>query len=209
MVGQNVESLGYNAIFLLIFSFFFVLGILAFLLWIGWWVSTKKGSVSPYTKKPMQLGVDVAHSVRSFVDAFLLSHSQPENNCIDFDTAAYCPDTGRIFPECVRKGEIIKLTWEFLTKRYPGNWVSWGSLSEHEQAILKMCHESLFGFQTEHSCQRTAPDEIDSYHALLKPGPLYVDRVTKNLLGWKEVSGTEFEVLIVQKPIYQSIDETI
>jgi hypothetical protein len=53
------------------------------------------------------------------------------------------------------------------------------------------------------------PQEIDSFHALLKPGPLYVDRETKNLLGWKEVPGTEFEVLIVQTPIYESVDQTL
>src|ERR1700733_13636011 len=136
MIGQDIETLGYNAVFLLIFSFFFVLGILAFLLWIGWWVSVQKGALCPYTKKPLLLGIDVAKSFTNFVNTFLLSHPQPENAPIDFETAAYCQDTGRIFTNCVRKGEIVKLDWSFLRKHYPGNWVSSGSLSEYEQAPL-------------------------------------------------------------------------
>jgi hypothetical protein len=67
----------------------------------------------------------------------------------------------------------------------------------------------MHGYQTQHSSTQPDPKDINEYHAMLKPGPLYVDRVTKILMGWKEVPGTQFEVLIVQKPIYQSIDETL
>ena len=206
---QDIETLGKNAIFLLFFSFFFMIGVFGFLLWVGWWVSTKRGSPCPYTKKPLVLGMDVAPSVVRFVEAFMLSHSQPENKPFDFVKAAICEQTGRIFPDAVKKGEIVKLDWSFLTKRYPGKYVSWGSLSEMEQAHIRMCHESMTGYQTEKSCPNAMADQIDSYHALLKPGPLYVDRQTRVLLGWKEVHGTEFEVLIVQKPIYESIDEIL
>jgi hypothetical protein len=206
---QNIESLGQNAITLLFFSFFFMIVLFSFLLWIGWWVSTKRGSPCPYTRKPMKLGVDVAASVLLFVEEFLRSHPQPENAPFDFRFAAISPETGRIFPDCVKKMEIVRLDWSFIQKRYPGKYVSWGSLSEMEQGHVRLCHESLAGFQTEKSCPNPVPQDITSEFALLRPGPLYVDRATKVLLGWKEVHGTDFEVLIVQKPIYQSIDETL
>lgn len=205
----DIESLGQGIIFVLIASFFLVIAAMGGLLWFGWWVSKKGGSLCPYTKLPMKLGVDVAPSVRRYVEDFMLSHPQPENSPIDFERAAISPETGRIFPNAVLKGTFVHLGWDFLQKRYPGRFVSWGSISEYEQATIRMCHESMFGYQTETSCPLSLPQEIDSVYAYTRPGPLYVDRSTKILLGWKEVPGTEFEVLIVQKPIYESIDQTL
>jgi len=208
MLGQDIETLGQNVIVVLFFSVFLIFGVFGFLLWVGWWVSTKRGSPCPYTKQPMKLGMDIVPSITRQVEAFMLSHEQPENMPFDFQFAAICELTGRIFPDCVKR-ELVRIDWSFLRKRYPGNFVSWGSLDEIEQSTIKLCHESMTGFQTERSCASPMPEGIDSYHALLKPGPLYVDRQTKILLGWKEVPGTTFEVLIVQKPIYQSVDETL
>src|SRR5262245_61723407 len=118
----DVESLAHSASSILFLSVFLVLGVLGGLLWSGWCLSKTRGSLSPYTKKPLILGVDVAPSIRKYVETFLLSHSQPENTPFDFARAAFCERTGRIFPECVNKGEIIKLKWDFLRKRYPGNY---------------------------------------------------------------------------------------
>jgi hypothetical protein len=206
---QDIESLGQNAIFLLIFSVLLMFGVFSFMLWFGWWVSIKKGSPCPYTGKPMKLGVDIAASVQQYVEAFMLSHEQPENKPFDFRFAAISEETGRIFPDCVKKAEIVSLDWSFIQKRHRGKFVSWGSLSEIEQGHIKLLHESLVGFQTEKSCLNPVPKDVTAEFSLLKPGPLYVDRETKVLLGWKEVHGTEFEVLIVQKPTYESIDETL
>lgn len=206
---QDVEGVGRGAIFLLFFSFFSILAILSMFLWIGWSVSKKRGSKSLYSKQPMALGVDTASSIVRLVEGFLECHSQPENEPFDFAQAAICEQTGRIFPNTVKRGEMIRLDWSFLQKRYPGNYVSWGSLSETEQAIVRMCHESMQGFQMQVSSPQPLPKDINSYYALTKPGPLYIDKSTKILLGWKEVPDTHFEVLIVQKPIYQSIDETL
>ncbi len=206
---MEIELLGREAIFLLFFSIGFIFLVFFSLLWFGWWSSHIGGSLSPYTKKPMSLGVDVAASLQAFVDEFMLAHSQPENSPFDFKKAAICPVTGRIFPDSVMRNEIIKLDWAFLEKRYPGNYVSWGSLLPQHQAIIRLCHESLTGFQLDDSCPKPMPKDVDVFHANLKPGPLYVDLGTKVLLGWKEVPGTYYEVLIVQKPIYESIDETI
>ncbi len=208
-MNQDIETLGEGAIIILLASFLLVIGVMMFLLWIGWFSSKKRGSQSPYSKQPMSLGVDIAPSIRRFVDEFMLSHPQPENEPFEFDTAAICQETGRIFPNAVFRGQFVRLGWDFLERRYPGRYVSWGSLDEQEQATLRMLHESLAGYQTEMSCPRALPSEVDSYYGLTKPGPLYVDRVKKVLLGWKEVPGTEFEVLIVQLPLYDSIDETL
>lgn len=207
---SDIESLGQSVVFVLLASFLLVIAAMMGLLWFGWWASQKRGSLCLYTKKPMTLGIDVAASVRGFVNDFLLSHPQPENSPIDFDTAAISPETGRIFPHAAFKGSFVRLGWDFLSKHYPGRYVSWGSLGELEQATIRLCHgESLAGYQTEVSSPRPLPQEIDSHYALTRPGPLYVDRTTKILIGWKEVPGTEFEVLIVQMPIYDSVDQTL
>jgi len=206
---MQIELLGREAIYLLFLSIAFILCVFGGLLWFGWWTSQIRGSLSPYTKKPMGLGVDIASSLQVFVDDFMLAHSQPENSPFEFKKAAICPVTGRIFPDCVTRNEIVKLDWTFLEKRYPGNYVSWGSIGLQQQAIIRLCHESLSGYELESSCPNPLPKDVDVFHANLKPGPLYVDLATKILLGWKEVPGTYFEVLIVQKPIYDSIDDTL
>jgi hypothetical protein len=90
--------------------------------------------------------------------------------------------------------------WNFLQKRYPGKYVSWGSLTEDQKKEVREQHVSLEGFQTEFSCPEPMPRAIEPKYAFIKPGPLYVDIDHKVLLGWKEVPGTEMEVLIVQKP---------
>jgi len=97
--------------------------------------------------------------------------------------------------------DTVKVDWTFLQKRYPGIWVSWGSLNSDQQRAISDAHESLEGFQTEVSSPSPAPRAIEPEYAYTKPGPLYVDIQTKVLLGWKVVPGTELEVLIVQKPV--------
>jgi hypothetical protein len=206
---NDVETLGQGAVFVLFASFLLVVVAMMGLLWFGWWVSHKKGSSSPYSKLPMTLGIDIAGSMRRHVEDFLLSHPQPDNPPIDFETAAICSETGRIFPNSAVRGNFVRLDWTFLQKRFPGRYVSWGSLSEVEQGTIRLCHEFLTGYQTENSCPVPMPQQIDSHTASIKPGPLYVDRHTKILLGWKEVPETNLEVLIVQKPIYDSIDQTL
>ncbi len=206
---NDIETLGQGAVVVLLVSFILVIGVMGAMLWFGWWVSKKKGSFSPYSKMPMLLGLDVAPSMQRHVNDFLLSHPQPENSPIDFETASFCSETGRIFPGTVFRGMFVKLDWNFLQKRFPGNYVSWGSLSELEQGTIRLLHDSLSGYQTESSSPNSRPQEIDTHLAHMKPGPLYVDRISKVLLGWKEVPGTEFEVLIVQRPIYDSVDDTL
>lgn len=205
----NIENMGQQAIGLLFISIILLIVLFGALMWFGWWVTVRRGAVSPYTKKPMMLGVDLPKSIALAVEEFMKSLPQPENSPFDCTKAAICRDTGRIFPDAVKRGEIIRLGWEFLQNRYPGTWVSWGSLSETEKGVIRLCHRSLRGFQMENSCPRRNPQEIDSYYASLRPGPLYIHVAKKTFLGWKVVPGTYFEVLVVQKPDYETIEDTL
>lgn len=206
---DQIEQLGENAIVILLLSFCGILFMLGALVFFSWWWPRRPGALSPYTRRPLKFGTDVASSVRIYVQEFILSHSQPENPFFDFALCSICPVTGRIFPDTVTKRGRVHVDWTFLQKRYPGRYVSWGSLSELQRATLRLCHPSMLGFQMEHSCPRPLPSDIDAFHAVMRPGPLYVDLNTKILLGWKEVPGTNFEVLIVQKPEYHSVEETL
>lgn len=208
-MNYSIETLGHQTIWMLFLSVFLFVVLLCFLLWFGWWISKTRGSVCPYTKKPLMLGVDLPISFARQVEEFLKSLPQPENEPFDCMKAAICRETGRIFPNAIKRAEIIWLDWSFLQKRYPGNWVSWGSLNPAQQGVIKLCHTSMEGYQTEKSAPQPKPENIGQDFVYAKPGPLYVDVAKKILLGWKCVPGTYLEVLVVQKPQFESIDETI
>ncbi len=157
----------------------------------------------------MRLGIDIAQSIQDYVNQFLIEESSPDNPLIDFTTAAICSETGRIFTNCVTNRGQILISWDFLQKRLPGTYVSWGILSEHEKAVIRLLHAAVDGFQVDHSSKKIYPSSVEPEFALLSPGPLYIDRRTKILIGWKKVHGTHFEVLFVQRPLYQSIDDTL
>lgn len=123
-----------------------------------------------------------------------------DNGLFDLSRAAICRTTGRIFPDSVTWHGSIRVDWNFLQKRYPGEYVSWGSLTQEQKTIIKEKHLSLEGFQTEFSSPKSSPRLIEPQYAYASPGPLYVDIRTGILLGWKCVPDTELEVLIVQKP---------
>jgi hypothetical protein len=205
----QIETLGEQAVALFILSIVFIIALMCLLLWFGWWVTKTRGSLSPYSKKPMILGVDLPISIGRLIEGYIQGLPQPENQPFDYTKAAVCRETRRIFPNAVKRGEIIRLGWDFLQERQRGAWVSWGSLPEQLKGVIRLCHKSLAGFQTEISSPNRMPQAIDQYYAYTQPGPLYVDVATKTLLGWKIVPGTDFEVLVVQKPDYESIDDTL
>lgn len=205
----TIDQLGTIAIWFFFGSILLILAILIGLLYIGYRVTTTRGSLCPYCKKPLMLGIDLPKSMAIYVEEFMKTLPQQENPPIDFTKAAICNDTGQIFTDCVGRGEIIRLDWDFLAKRYKGNWVSWGSLPEVTKAMIRLCHRSPDGFQFEHSSPKAAPREVDAFYGSVRPGPLYVDVATKTFLGWQRVPGTYFEVLVVKKPDYDTIDETL
>ena len=206
---MNVEQVGYGAVVVVFLSFLVSFVILIFFTWFGWKKEGRRGDTCPYTHEPMRLGVDIATSLTGYVNAFIKEQEQPDNPDIDFAKAAYCPKTGRIFPECVQPGEQVSLSWDFIKRRYKGTFVPWGALSEEERGVIKLLHDSLEGFQTEKNSLMLRPEDIEEDLATVTPGPLYVDRSAKILMGWKKVPGTYFEVLVVQKPKFQSLEETL
>lgn len=157
-------------------------------------------SLSPYTKLPLRRASDLPHYSKECVLRYLFEMQQYHNPMFDFEKAAFCRETGRIFSNVVTRFGTIKVDWTFLNKRYSGNYVSWGSLSEYQQEMIRAAHHSLEGFQTEYSSREPAPSKIEPLYAMTTPGPLYVDLETKILLGWKIVPLTDLEVLVVQKP---------
>jgi hypothetical protein len=175
--------------------------LLCILFWIGWRGSQRSQEVSPYIGIPLRRAVELPYYSIDKIVKFMDQLHQYDNRPFKLNRAAFCRETGRIFPNCITLWDTIQIDWNFLRKRYPGHYVSWGSLSKEQQNEIQNVHDPLEGFQMEYSSPTPAPRAIEPKYAYTRPGPLYVDIETKVLLGWKQVPGTEFEVLIVQKPI--------
>ena len=180
---------------LLVFLGFFVVFMIAL------FIQRARPDVSPYSGLPLRAGGDLSYAAREMILRYLFKLKAYDNRMFDLSKAAVCRETGRVFPEAINIFSQIKVNWGFLTKRYPGLYVSWGSLSEEQKVEVLSHHAEVKGYQMEKSSPTSSPRLIEPEFALVKPGPLYVDFEKKVLLGWKEVPDTEFEVLIVQKPI--------
>ncbi len=167
----------------------------------GFWIQKQKDSVSPYTGTPLRRAETLTFYSKEQILRYLYEHNSYDNKMFKLKNAAFCRDTGRIFSDAITWYDTIKVDWSFIQKRYKGNFVSWGSLTHHQQDEIKRLHGSLKGFQILFSSPNSSPRDIEASFAMAKPGPLYVDVDTKVVLGWKCVPGTDFEVLIIQKPI--------
>ena len=188
-------------IFLFWVIFAAVLGALAFLSWFSWRLTHRNIDPSPYTGLPLRRGSDISEYAADKIYRYLKNLEEYDNPLFNLKKASYDPDTGRIFPKSVTWLESIRVNWTFIQKRYKGHYVSWGSLTPEQQNSIRREHASLSGFNTEYSCPVPQPRLIEPEYAIAKPGPLYVDVNTHVLLGWKQVPFTEYEVLIVQKPL--------
>lgn len=176
--------------FLLLLAVFFI----------GSWITKNQVALSPYTKKPLRLGSLIPYDTAEKVLRYLFFMRQYDNRMFDVRKAAFCRETGRLFPNAVSYFDTISVDWTFLEKRYPGSYVSWGSLSDEQKEIIRRSHHSLDGYQTEFSSRNSAPRLVEAEFAYAIPGPLYVDLEKRVLLGWKCVPDTDLEVLVVQKP---------
>ena len=187
----------------IIFSFAILatICILGLILWFTWRSFTSGFAISPYTGAPLRKAKDIPYFTKEKINLYLRSYKQYDNSPFSFDRATFCRDTNRIFPDSISFLGIAKVDWSFLMKRYPGNYLSWGSLQSDQQTFIRESHESLAGFQTDNSCPNQLPREITPEYVYTRPGPLYVDLSSKVLLGWKLVPETNIEVLVVQKPI--------
>lgn len=168
--------------------------------WIGWRISNQKQGVCPYTGAPLRRATDISYFAAEKTMRYLYHFKQYDNRVFKLSGAAFCRDTGRIFQDCVTWLDTVKVDWSFIQKRYPGDYVSWGSLSADQQRDIREAHDSLDRFQTAHSSPNPAPRMVEPEYVFIKPGPLYVNLQNKVLVGWQVVPDTDMEVLIVQKP---------
>lgn len=166
----------------------------------GWWFFNRRGSKSPYGRGGMVRGTAISYEAVERVHDYLSSLTPSDNPIFSLEKAAICKRTGRIFPDAVNRFDVVVVGWDFLKKRHPGNWVSWGSLTSAERKRVRESHHTLSGFQVEESSGRAVPSQVEVQYMLLKPGPLYVDVKSKVIMGWKVVPETELEVLVVQSP---------
>lgn len=174
----------------------------------GIWKQKRPPCLSPYSRQPLQPASGMSYEAAGRVLRFLYNMHQYDNRIFDLSRAAICRETGRIFPDAVNWYNAIRVDWGFLQKRYPGEYVSWGCLTDDQKMAVAALHDSLEGFQTEFSSPNPQPRAIEAKYALAKPGPLYVDIRTNVLLGWKIVPGTELEVMVVQKPVHVIMPST-
>lgn len=168
--------------------------------WIGWRLSHRRTCLSPYSGMPLRRCSDLSYYCVERVLRYLYELEDYENRIFDLRKASFCRETGRVFPNSLTWFDTISVDWNFLQKRFRGNYVSWGSLTPEQQQMVRDKHEPLKGFQTEHSSKVANPRAIEPQFALMQPGPLYVDIDSYVLVGWKAVPGTNLEVLIVQRP---------
>ena len=186
-------------------SFFSLVG----LIWLWSKVTRRSHSVCPYTGVPLRRTSEISYYSAERILKYLFKLQQYDNRIFKLKKASFCRETGRIFQDSVNWFDVINVDWNFLQKRYPGNYVSWGSLSNELKESISAEHHSLEGFQTHESSPTASPRGIEPEYAYTRPGPLYVDPITNILLGWKSIPDTEFEVLIVQKPKPKSTEASI
>lgn len=194
----SVVTTGDIALFSLVL-FLVLAGLVAYFI-IAFWRGRGRQDVSPYSGMPLRFATELPYATRDRVNNYIKELHDFDNPIIDWDKAAFCRETGRIFSNCVTWSGNIQLNWTFLNSRFRGQFVSWGSLSEGLKKEILKAHGSLVGFQTMHSSLNPAPRMIEEEYALEKPGPLYVDPESKIVMGWKEVPDTALEILIVKKP---------
>lgn len=195
---NDIDEISIVAFGFFLFAFTFLLAVYAFY---NFWIFPSRIPRSPYTKKPLRYGEDIKlHSVEKIMRFLHYDVGGFENKVFAMKNSMVCRETGRIFQECMGFFGQPHIDWKFLQKRCPGTWISWGSLNDVQKEDFFAFHGNIEGFQIEKSCPHPAPRNITEEYIYCKPGPLYVDLKTKMLLGWKEVPGTIFEVLVVQRP---------
>lgn len=166
-------------------------GLICLFFAIGWYFTNRPGTVSPYSKRPMAPGSAISFRSIEKIEEFFDEIQSPENHTFDLERAAVCRQTGRIFPNALTKFDVVTLNRDFLSSVCPGNYIDFETLGPRERAIILAKHQDLEGFQIGDQRTKLYGEPIPS---------LYVDIATNTLIGWKNVPGTELQVLVVQKP---------
>lgn len=196
----DVDEIMSSAILLIVILSLIAIALMTFFFWLGYWWVNRRSSYCPYVRQRLEPATLLSYEVVERAHEFMSHLNSEENPAFELKHASVCRETGRIFPDTVSPNGVIQVKWDFLQQRFPGRWVSWGSLNEAQQRRVRASHVTLRGYQTEASSPQASPRAIRLPYTLTKPGPLYVDLNNFNLMGWKQVPGTNFEILVVQTP---------
>ncbi|MCB1119294.1 MAG: hypothetical protein KDK65_04980 [Chlamydiia bacterium] len=187
-------------IFLFSLLLVLVIGGLIWAFYLGLRALVPANGPCPYSKRQLMGGRQLPFRSNILIRGYLMGLREFHNRPFNVDQAAVCRETGRVFPNARDWLGRYHVEWDFIAKRYPGSYVSWGSLTKEKQEEIRKLHGSLEGFETDFSCPNPLPRDITPTYAHHYHGPLYVDLNSFVLVGWKEVPDLDLEVLIVQKP---------
>ncbi len=168
-----------TAVGLLLFS-----ALLISTLYYLYWRTHLKGRKSPFSGQNLARGKGILYPSAEKIHLFSSQLSVPENEEIDLSKAAFCRQTNRIFPNAITVFDEINVRRDYLSKYYSSKLTPWFLLSDAFRKEIENAHSSLDGFQIGKS---------------LKPGPLFVDKKNRTLVGWKQIPETEMEILVIQK----------
>ncbi len=149
-----------------------------------YWRTHLRGRKSPFSGLHLAKGEEILYSSAEKISLFFSELPETENASIDMSKASFCKKTGRIFPNTINSFDQIDVSLNYLKAYYSSKLTPWFRLSEEDKDAILRAHDSLDGFQMGKG---------------IKPGPLFVDKKNKTLVGWKQVPGTEMEVLVTQK----------
>jgi hypothetical protein len=197
---HNMGGLAASSTLYFIFGTLFSAAFVAAFFYIGWHFFNRPGTKSPYADIFLNDAATLTYDAVRHVHAFMTMLPQPENAFFDITKAAVCKTTGRLFPDSIGKRGVVTLKKSLIQQRYPGRYMLWETLTEQQKSLVIAAHDTMEGFQLQGSATSSRPYEIRRCYRRLKPGPLYVDRKTNILVGWKNVPETDLEVLVVQKP---------
>ena len=117
--------------------------------------------VSPYSEMPLRRAGTLRYTTQFIIKRYLKDMEDYDNRQFELNRASLCRETGRIFPDSVNWYGKMHVDWNFLRKRMPGSWISYGSLAEDRRQEIWDKHGTLAGFQTELSCEKPLPQEIE------------------------------------------------
>jgi hypothetical protein len=187
---QQLTLVTHSSTSLFIFAMVGITALIALFFLAGWWIYNRDHQTTPYGTGPLCRGTDLSFSALEQLHKFTLQEGQQP---IQLEKASVCLQTGRVFPHTINRRKVIRTGWAFLPK---GEWIHWGALTDEEKTIIGETHSTLEGFQTLHAPTEPSPKRVPRAFTLVKPGPLYVNLSTKELIGWKCVPGTDLEILV-------------
>ena len=180
----------YSNLWYFLLSFFtlgMIIGGIALILFFlgGWWLFNRTGSKSPFTNGEMRKGIDVSYSAVQKIYAFISNFDPILNPRFDIKKAVICKQTGRIFPKSVNSFGVICIPKYYIKHYAKGSWLEWSELTQEQQLDYK------------HRGTHLLKGYIMRKHN--QPGLLYVNLEHRLLMGWQQVPGTDFELLIKNK----------